>query len=529
MSKKINLKKNVYTLCNEYPELIEILSDLGFKEISNKTALNTIGKVMTIPKGAVVKGINMVDVVLALKNNGFELEGKMPSFVENKLKGKMAGNEEIQSLDDRTTLLKSYVERLTGGEDLESVRADFVQNFSEVDPGEIAKAEQALIKGGTPVADVQKLCDVHSALFHGATTQEKIANAEKAVMNSLNDAKSMDFELKYGLGIGSGQKAAAIKRTDGADTAYNELKLIYGHPLNIFSKENEAIVRQIDALKAAIESSEDILTELEKTREIAVHYAEKGDLLYPFLKAKYGFSGPSDVMWGVDDEIRDDLKRLSNELRGDADNFNFTVWKENILAVITRAQEMIYKEENILFPLCAKNFTTKDWQDIARDMDDYKPCMIEKMPLWDQATPKKILDDSNGGDVEIQLPSGHLKLSELDALLNTIPMELTFIDYKSINKYFNDSDEPKLFKRPLAALDREVFLCHPPKIEPMVRMIIDDFRHGKRDYVDVWNTRDNEPVLVRYMAVRDKHQNYVGTLECVMRMGFAEKHFALQR
>ena len=105
MDKKIDLKKNVFTLCNEYPELIEILSNLGFTEITNKTALNTVGKIMTIPKGAVVKGINMVDVVLALKNNGFELEGKMPSFVNNKLKGKAEDKEE--QLDDRTELLKS--------------------------------------------------------------------------------------------------------------------------------------------------------------------------------------------------------------------------------------------------------------------------------------------------------------------------------------------------------------------------------------------------------------------------------------
>ena len=118
------------------------------------------------------------------------------------------------------------------------------------------------------------------------------------------------------------------------------------------------------------------------------------------------------------------------------------------------------------------------------------------------------------------------KKSEIsDAMLNTIPMELTFIDENSVNKYFNDGDNMKLFKRPLMAIDREVFSCHPPKIEPMVRSIIEDFKNGSRDYVDVWNSRDDQPVLVKYMAVRDKENNYVGTLECVQPMGFAEKHF----
>ena len=134
-------------------------------------------------------------------------------------------------------------------------------------------------------------------------------------------------------------------------------------------------------------------------------------------------------------------------------------------------------------------------------------------------------NELTGAFEEIQLPSGHLTPYQLDAMLNTIPMELTFIDENSVNKYFNDGDDMKLFKRPLMAIDREVFSCHPPKIEPMVRSIIEDFRIGNRDSVDVWNSRDGQPVLVKYMAVRDKENNYVGTLECVQPMGFAEKHF----
>ena len=78
---------------------------------------------------------------------------------------------------------------MTYKEDLESVKKDFVQNFSDVEASEIMKAEQELIKEGTPITEVQKLCDVHSALFHGLTKEEKIANAEKAVEESLKKKK----------------------------------------------------------------------------------------------------------------------------------------------------------------------------------------------------------------------------------------------------------------------------------------------------------------------------------------------------
>ncbi len=600
MGKKINLKKSVYELCNEYPELIDIMLELGFTEVTKPGILNTMGKVMTIPKGAIMKKIDMVDVVLALKNNGFELEGKMPSFVQKRMDKKMlermaaegafdveeelaeekpvekvdaetakkmlasqlpkrkdANGNEIKELelDERTLKIKSYVERLSKGEDIESVRKDFVENFTDVDAAEIAKAEQSLIAGGTPVSEVQKLCDVHSALFHGATREEKIANAEKAVEESLKRQRGEGAEVKtaqtlvapngnsisygsignvdvkevmsesFGMGIGSKYKAAPLKRQDGADSIYMELRKIENHPLNTFALENEAISDALKELRRAMDTKENVMPALKKAREASIHYAEKGDLLYPILNVKYGFSGPSNVMWGVDDEIRDEMKSLYNRALEDECFLTNELWNERLDAVVTRAEEMIYKEENILFPLCAKNFTEEDWCDIARDFADYKPCLIGNRPLWEKATPKGNVKNYSQEAGSANLPSGRLTIEQLDAMLNTIPMELTFVDADNVNRYFNDGEDVKLFKRPLSALGREVFSCHPPKIEPMVRMILEDFKEGRRDCVDVWTSRDDEPVLIKYMAVRDKDKNYIGTLECVQPMGFAEKHF----
>lgn len=66
-------------------------------------------------------------------------------------------------MKDRVEVLKSYLQRLGKGESLESVRADFVKEFAEVDATEIMKAEQQMMKEGTPITEVQKLCDVHAA------------------------------------------------------------------------------------------------------------------------------------------------------------------------------------------------------------------------------------------------------------------------------------------------------------------------------------------------------------------------------
>ena len=76
------------------------------------------------------------------------------------------------------------------------------------------------------------------------------------------------------------------------------------------------------------------------------------------------------------------------------------------------------------------------------------------------------------------------------------------------------------------AIGREVFSCHPPKIEQRVRGIIDEFREGKLDKVPVWMEKNGKTMLVTYMAVRNKDNEYLGTMELVQDMEFAKEHFA---
>jgi len=130
---------------------------------------------------------------------------------------------------------------------------------------------------------------------------------------------------------------------------------------------------------------------------------------------------------------------------------------------------------------------------------------------------------ATGPEGEIVMPGGHLTIEQLTALLNTIPLEISFVDTDNINRFFNEG--PKVFKRPSMAIDRDVFSCHPPKIEPMVRQIIDDFRNNRRDDVSVWMEKGGRTMLVKYLAVRDKTGKYIGTVELVQDMEFAKEHF----
>ena len=639
MDKILDLDKSVASLVKEYPEVADIMSDLGFTEIKNPAMLASVGRIMNLKKGSQMKKIPMEEIVRAFREKGFEItDGGKPFPAESTDSAEAAKiakdadlSEATKAPIDRAEALRSLLDRLSEGEDLESVRADFVRDFKDVDPAEIMRAEQGLMESGMPLSKVQKLCDVHSALFHGDTREEQIANAERAVQASLKNQAGKE-EKNY------------INKSLEADA----LIQIPGHPLSTFTKENQALGQYLENTKARWESLVESLSgkageknkaekagkiegaegvqgapdweallaafseELTKLRSFTVHYAKKGDLLYPLLKVKYDISGPSQVMWTVDDEIRDTLGELKRELSekskgvralkntGEdlddeeeeyirskaeiAESILNSFFLKNYLAVRNRMEEMIYKEENILFPMCALQFQKEEWIQIYFDSKDYEACFSVENETWKEAeengnTPEKwraveasgdsereksekeiseersgdfhaaelpqgagkmledllrrveLLEGKSGNrgespsarDGEIIMPGGHLKKNELIAMLNTLPVEITFVDKDNINRFFNEG--PKVFKRPQMAIDREVFSCHPPKVEPMVRMIIGNFRDGKEDEVPIWMEKGGKPFLVRYMAVRDKEQNYVGTLEAVTDMTEVKEHF----
>lgn len=66
MSKKIDLNQSVYDITKTYPEVIDIMVNLGFDEIKKPAMLNSVGRIMTIPKGAKSKGISIPVVIAEL-------------------------------------------------------------------------------------------------------------------------------------------------------------------------------------------------------------------------------------------------------------------------------------------------------------------------------------------------------------------------------------------------------------------------------------------------------------------------------
>lgn len=426
---KVDINKTVFDLIEEKPELKDILTEIGFKGLDNPILLKSMGKKTSLKRGANLMGIeNLADKI---ENYGYEV-------CDSSLDPEVIRRKE---------LIKSYISRLSEGEDLERVRKDFKENFQGVSSSEIMDAEEELLQAGIDKDEVRRLCDVHSALFHGMTHKEK------------SKEESEDPFISY------------------------------------MERENEKIK---EIIKKAKEDKD-----YEKLMSIGSHYKKKGDLIYPLLKVKYNKPGPSDVMWAVDIEIAKAIRKAIKKKDEKALN-----------EAIQRAEEMTYKEDNILFPLLEENVKGEDLALLYKDLKDYDHYLISYEEIEDED--KKSIEE----DGFVTFKKGKLSYDQIEAIFDTMDLELTFVDDKDINTYFNDHEGSKVFKRPESALGRPVYSCHPPKAEPIVRGLIKDFKEGKRDEFRLVRPIGGKDTAITYYAVRDKEGNYKGVLEVVQDLSF---------
>ena len=379
-------------------------------------------------------------------------------------------SELINNREHRRNVLKELITALHNGKTVEEVKHRFEETFEGVSASEISEVEQALIMDGMPVSEVQRLCDVHAAVFKG----------------SIED----------------------IHRTEPARQS--------GHPLDVMKQENraiEALIAQIKPKLAALSSGDTgaaaaLREDFAQLGQVDIHYQKKENILFPYLE-KYGITAPPKVMWGVDDEVRQLVKDTAAALKG-ADAAAIQTKANEALNRIT---EMIFKEENILFPMMLDTFTPDEWKHIADDAADYGNCLIGSTPQYvtetvseNQAAP------AAPGEGGLIFPTGVMKMNELVSLLDTLPFDVTFVDKDDVVKYFSQGQD-RIFPRTKAVIGRSVTNCHPPGSVHIVEKIVADFKSGAKNHEDFWIRMGGRYVFIRYFAVRDAAGEYLGVLE----------------
>ncbi len=106
----------------------------------------------------------------------------------------------------------------------------------------------------------------------------------------------------------------------------------------------------------------------------------------------------------------------------------------------------------------------------------------------------------------------NLTSEQLAGILETLPADISFVDAEDTVKYWNRHDT-RAFKRPSSALGKKVQQCHPPTSVDRVNQVIADLKSGKKDFEEFWIDLKGRKLYIRYLAVRGKDGNYLGTLE----------------
>ncbi|MDG5789766.1 DUF438 domain-containing protein [Evansella sp. AB-P1] len=292
---------------------------------------------------------------------------------------------------------------------------------------------------------------------------------------------------------------------------------IPGHPIHTFCRENRAIENLLqEKLLPHIENfaKEDspantytLIEDCNLLYDIDKHFTRKEQLLFPYLE-KYGINGPSVNMWRLDDYIRDaikETKKLLGSYQGDNE-----IVQNRLNYIVEQVTAMIYREEQILFPMSLSHLTEDEWIKIAHESDEIGFCLTEPAAVW---KPERFnIDEESHTEGFIKLETGVLSLNQLELMLNHLPVDITFIDDKDIVRYFSHGKE-RIFARTKAVIGRTVQNCHPPKSAHIIEALLDDFKSGKKDSEDFWIKFKDKYVYIRYFAVRDEQNKYKGTLE----------------
>jgi len=476
---QLSASTKINDLLSTHPFLEDFLVGYNphFKLLRNKLTRATVGRLATL--GAAAR-IASVDLDALLRDLADAIEK------ETQARPEVAASRAGTDRAERVAMLGHIIGELHDGGDLATARAKFVQAVGDIDAGEIASMEEEMIRGGLPVSEVQRLCDVHVGAFRDALDRKQ------------------------------------------------ELAPAPGHPVHTYMADNKVIAglaTQLAEMARKLASGDGGKAELLPTARAVLdryegidnHYKRKENQLFPMLE-RHGITGPSQVMWGVHDDIRAQWKAARAALEGN----DVPGFAERTPGLARNLVEMIYKEEKILFPLAMEKLTVEEWAEEKRGEDELgyvlakpaiplRPSSLKLAGAADVAvSPAAAMPAAASG--LLPLATGALSLEVVDLILRHLPIDISFVDENDVVRYYSEGKE-RIFPRTPAAIGRTVQNCHPPKSVATVNRILESFRDGSKDTAEFWINFGSRFVHIRYLAVRDSGGKYRGCLEVTQDVG----------
>lgn len=376
---------------------------------------------------------------------------------------------------ERQKAILKILHYIQDGGDFNTAKEMFQQEFDQVDVAEITAAERELIKQGLNPAEIQYLCNVHADVFKGNIKQ--------------ND-ENPDFSVP-------------------------------GHPVNTIRMENlvikslinDALLPDLAKYEAGADTLAKLRQELKDLMTIDKHYARKETSLFPIMN-KHGITAPPEVMWGVDDDIRQliwDAYKLAEK-----DNPDRAKLAEKIKQASHEVLEMIFKEEEIMIPMIDEVASQQEWANVKREEEQIGYTLIQRPMNWQPQLPEKqagAVSIANLSSFFVNFKEGKLNLEQLQAILDLLPFALTFVDENDQVVYFGGGAQ--IYPHSKNVLGNSVFSCHTAKSRPLIRKIFKQFHTGEIEQYEFHFTprKMGRCLYLRYYAVHNEAGKYLGCLE----------------
>jgi DUF438 domain-containing protein len=451
---ELNPKTKVNDLITRYPFLKDYLIKLNpeFRMLDNPFMRKTVGRIASLGKAAMIGGM---DVKKLLDDIAAEIRQKTGEAVTV-----LAAEGGMDEGEARIEALKGIIKELHEGKDAESQKKKFEELIKDVAPWEIAQMEQKLIAEGMPETEIKNLCEVHVQVFKEA------------------------LEHKTAPGLPA------------------------GHPVHTFMLENraaEGILKEVEAVQDYVREKDKLLSILDRLGRIDTHYVRKENQLFPIIETK-GITGPSKVMWALHDDIRGFLKDVRKRV---ADG---KMEKVAIEALAKMVNDMIYKEEHILFPMALETLSEDEWAKVRKGEDEIGFAWIKPEVEWKpsgESFQQHLLSEKVGS---LNLDTGQLTAEQVNLILTHLPVDISFVNENDEVVYYSATPE-RIFPRSAGVIGRKVQNCQPPRSVDMVEKILSSFKEGTRDNAEFWIQMGGKVIHIRYFAVRDQGGKYRGCLE----------------
>ena len=451
---ELNSKTKVNDILIHYPFLKNFLIGLNpeFKILDNPFMRKTVGRVASLGKAAMIGGM---DVKKLLDDIASEIKKETGEAVTITYSEEGVDEQEL-----RIETLKRIIKELHEGKDPGAQKKKFQELIKDVAPWEIAQMEQRLIAEGMPETEIKSLCEVHVQVFKDALEHKTVPG------------------------------------------------LPAGHPVHTLMLENraaEGILKEAEQIKDFVKEKGNLLDILDRLAEIDKHFVRKENQLFPILEGK-GISGPSKVMWALHDDIRGFIKDMRKRV---IDNKMEKVAMEALVKMIN---DMIYKEEHILFPMVLETLSEEEWERARKGEEEIGYAWIRPEVQWRPTAAsfqQALLAERVGS---LNLDTGQLTAEQVNLVMTHLPIDISYVNESDEVVYYSASPD-RIFPRSPGVIGRKVQNCHPPKSVGMVDKILSEFKAGTKSVADFWIQMKGKFILIKYFAVRDASGQYRGCLE----------------